>query len=160
MHFRRQEFANSLYFSLLAGNSAGEGLARDCALRHIFNDLRWFPVQVQSDYAGLRTQCAAWLETFNRGARDNYRDFLQKNFPLRLQELDQELGFRELTGGFDLKKVEESTPTKLVALVQERIGENDLLVAEARFEPTIPRKSGRLSCNRERRRRNAISDQL
>ena len=66
-------------------------------------------------------QFAAWLETFNRGARDNYRDFLQKNFPSRLQDLDQDLGFREMTGGFDLKKVEESTATKLVALVQERL---------------------------------------
>ncbi len=65
-------------------------------------------------------QCAAWLETFNRGVRDNYRDFLQNNFPSRLQNLDQEMGFREMTGGFELRKVEESTPTKLVALVQER----------------------------------------
>jgi len=31
--FPDQKFANSLYFSLLAGNSRGEGLARDCALR-------------------------------------------------------------------------------------------------------------------------------
>jgi len=26
---------NSLYFSLLAGNSSGEGFARDCILRHL-----------------------------------------------------------------------------------------------------------------------------
>jgi hypothetical protein len=32
--FPGQKFANSLYFSLFAGNSGGEGLARDCALRH------------------------------------------------------------------------------------------------------------------------------
>ena len=31
--FGQQNFANSLYFSLLAGNLAGEWLARDCALR-------------------------------------------------------------------------------------------------------------------------------
>lgn len=30
------------------------------------------------------------------------------------------MGFREMTGGFDLKQIEESTPTKVVALVQER----------------------------------------
>ena len=68
-------------------------------------------------------QCAAWPESFNRGARDNYRDFLQKNFPSRLQNLDRELGFREMTGGFELRKVEESTPTKLVVLVQERLSD-------------------------------------
>jgi CubicO group peptidase (beta-lactamase class C family) len=68
-------------------------------------------------------QGTAWLETFNMGNRESYRDFLQKNFPSRLQDLDQELGFREMTGGFDLRKVEESTPTKLVALVQERLSD-------------------------------------
>jgi beta-lactamase family protein len=79
--------------------------------------------QTQLPDTPAANQCAAWLETFNRGAPDNYRDFLQTNFPSRLQDLDQELGFREMTGGFDLKKVEESTPTKLVALVQERLSD-------------------------------------
>jgi D-alanyl-D-alanine carboxypeptidase len=65
-------------------------------------------------------QCAAWLEAFNRGDREAYRDFLQKNFPSRAEHLDQEVDFRERTGGFELRKVEESAPTKLVALVQER----------------------------------------
>jgi hypothetical protein len=32
--FEGLKSANSLYFSLLAGNSGGEGLAPDCALRH------------------------------------------------------------------------------------------------------------------------------
>jgi CubicO group peptidase (beta-lactamase class C family) len=35
-------------------------------------------------------------------------------------DVDHELDFRQMTGGFELRKVEESTPTKLVALVQER----------------------------------------
>src|SRR5579863_103705 len=65
-------------------------------------------------------QCAAWLENFNRGDKDAFRDFLQKNFPSRVGELDRELEFRNRTGGFELRKVEESTPTKLTALVQER----------------------------------------
>src|SRR6266849_6726639 len=65
-------------------------------------------------------QTAAWLEAFNTGNRERYRDFLQKNFPSRLQDLDHEMDFREMTGGFELRKEEESTPTKLVALVQER----------------------------------------
>src|ERR1700682_1509918 len=68
-------------------------------------------------------QGTAWLETFNMGNRESYRDFLQKNFPSRLQNLDQELGFREMTGGFELRKLEESTPTKLVVLVQERLSD-------------------------------------
>jgi len=63
-------------------------------------------------------QCAAWLENFNRGDHDGLRDFLEKNYPTA--DLDRELAFRKMTGGFDFKKVEETTPTKLVALVQER----------------------------------------
>lgn len=65
-------------------------------------------------------QCAAWLSAFNRGDKEAYREFLQKNFPSRLEHLDQELEFREQTGGFELRKIEESTPTKLVGLLQER----------------------------------------
>lgn len=68
-------------------------------------------------------QCAAWLESFNRGDRDSYRDFLQNHFPSRLKNLDDEMGFRDMTGGFDLRKVEESTPIKLVALMQERVSD-------------------------------------
>ena len=65
-------------------------------------------------------QAAAWLESFNRGDLNAHREFMQKNFPSRAEHVDQEVGFRRMTGGFDLKKIEQSTPTKLTALVQER----------------------------------------
>jgi CubicO group peptidase (beta-lactamase class C family) len=65
-------------------------------------------------------QAAAWLQAFNSGDREKLHDFLNRNLPDRAEHMDQELGFRAMTGGFDLKKVEESTPTKLIALVQER----------------------------------------
>jgi D-alanyl-D-alanine carboxypeptidase len=65
-------------------------------------------------------QAAAWLEAFNSGKLERYREFLQKNFPGRAPEAERSVGFREMTGGFDFRKVEESTPTKLIALVQER----------------------------------------
>ncbi|HET9309485.1 MAG TPA: serine hydrolase domain-containing protein [Candidatus Sulfotelmatobacter sp.] len=65
-------------------------------------------------------QFSAWLETFNRGDREALRDFLQKNYPSGLERLDRDMDFREMTGGFEFKKVEESTPNKVVALVQER----------------------------------------
>jgi D-alanyl-D-alanine carboxypeptidase len=77
-----------------------------------------FQMQFPETPAGR--QCAAWLEAFNRGDREAYRDFLQKNFPSRLESLDQGMNFREQTGGFDLRKIEESTLTKIVALVEER----------------------------------------
>jgi CubicO group peptidase (beta-lactamase class C family) len=63
----------------------------------------------------------AWLDAFNEGKRDTYLAFLQKSAPDRAKMIDQEMNFRHNTGGFDLRKVEEaSTPTKIVALVQER----------------------------------------
>ncbi len=65
-------------------------------------------------------QCAAWLENFNRGDREALQEFLQKNFPSRAKDIDRSLSFRKMTGGFELRKVEESTPTKLTVLVQER----------------------------------------
>jgi D-alanyl-D-alanine carboxypeptidase len=66
-------------------------------------------------------QFSAWLDAFNRGDRDAYLAFLEKNLPDRAKQIDREIDFRHNTGGFDLRKVEEaSTPTRFVALVQER----------------------------------------
>lgn len=65
-------------------------------------------------------QCAAWLESFNRGDRDGFRAFLEKNYPSALERLDREMQFRRMTGGFDFRKLEESSPIKIVVLVQER----------------------------------------
>ena len=68
-------------------------------------------------------QAKAWLEVFNAGDAEKHKEFLRKNAPTRLERADREMGLREMTGGFDVKKVEESTPTKLVALVQERVSD-------------------------------------
>ena len=65
-------------------------------------------------------QFAGWLESFNRGDSKAHREFLQKNSPSRISSLDREMSFRQRTGGFDLKRIEESTATKVTALVQER----------------------------------------
>lgn len=65
-------------------------------------------------------QAKAWLEVFNAGDAEKHKEFLRKNAPSRLERADREMGIRAMSGGFDVKKVEESTPTKIVALVQER----------------------------------------
>ena len=65
-------------------------------------------------------QCGAWLQAFNGSDREAFRAFVKKNYPSMADHVDREWQFREMTGGFELKKVEESTPTKVVALVQER----------------------------------------
>jgi D-alanyl-D-alanine carboxypeptidase len=62
-----------------------------------------------------------WLAAFNSGNAATYRDFVQKNWPSGEKLNDRMVEFRAMTGGFDLKQVEAaSTPTTLVALVQER----------------------------------------
>jgi D-alanyl-D-alanine carboxypeptidase len=65
-------------------------------------------------------QLTGWLATFNGNDREAFGAFLRKNFPSRAEHLDQEWNFREMTGGFQLKKIEESTATSVTALVQER----------------------------------------
>jgi CubicO group peptidase (beta-lactamase class C family) len=76
--------------------------------------------QTQFPDTPVGSQTRTWLETFNVGDALKYRDFVRQNFPTRLDRAERDLGFRQATGGFDLKKIEESTPSKLVALVQER----------------------------------------
>ena len=65
-------------------------------------------------------QSKAWLESFNRGDTNAHREFLEKSAPSRLEHLDREMEFRRRTGGFDVKRIEESTATKIMVLVQER----------------------------------------
>ena len=76
--------------------------------------------QTQFPDTAVGNQTKTWLETFNAGDAAKYKEFFRTNFPTRLDRADRDMGFRQATGGFDLKKIEESTPTKLVALVQER----------------------------------------
>jgi CubicO group peptidase (beta-lactamase class C family) len=68
-------------------------------------------------------QAKGWLAVFNAGDVEKRREFLQKNYPSRLERLDRETEMRRGTGGFDVRKVEESTPTKIVLLLQERTGD-------------------------------------
>ena len=65
-------------------------------------------------------QGKAWLEVFNAGDAEKHKEFLRKNAPSRLERADREMALRGMSGGFDVKKVEESTPTKMVSLLQER----------------------------------------
>lgn len=69
------------------------------------------------------TQAKGLLDAFNAADSPKYKEFLTKNYPDRLQNADRDMEFRQMTGGFELKQVEESTLTKFVALVQERISD-------------------------------------
>ena len=91
-------------------------------------------------------QAKAWLDAFNAGDTAKYKEFVTNNFPTRAQRADQDAGFREMTGGFELKKVEESTPTKTVALVQERLSDQFARLT-IEVEAAEPYKITRLGLN-------------
>jgi CubicO group peptidase (beta-lactamase class C family) len=61
---------------------------------------------------------AAWLEAFNSGDRAKLKAFVEVYDPER--QVEDELEFREKTGGFDLIQIVNSEPTVLTALVKAR----------------------------------------
>jgi D-alanyl-D-alanine carboxypeptidase len=63
-------------------------------------------------------QFSAWLNAFNSGDRATMQQFFDKS--MKFGRIDQDMGIRNQTGGFDVKKVEESADTRIVVLVQER----------------------------------------
>jgi D-alanyl-D-alanine carboxypeptidase len=77
-------------------------------------------------------QFSGWLAAFNSGDREVMLKFLQGNYPQRVAQTDQMMRFQGQAGGFDLKKVEESTPTRLTGIVKEHNSDNF-----ARFEINV-----------------------
>jgi CubicO group peptidase (beta-lactamase class C family) len=65
-------------------------------------------------------QFAAWLTAFNASDRGKLLEFLQNNNPSRAGDIDGELGFRRMTGGFEFRKTEQSTATRFAGIVKER----------------------------------------
>jgi CubicO group peptidase (beta-lactamase class C family) len=65
-------------------------------------------------------QFSGWLRGFNSGERAQIEDVrkLFKNPPG--PNVDGDMAFRSRTGGFDLRKIEESSATRLSGLVEER----------------------------------------
>ena len=102
--------------------------------------------QTETPNSPATNQAKAWLDVFNAGDPEKYKEFLRNNFPTRAERADQDLGFRGMTGGFDLKKVEESTPTKTVALVQERLSDQFARLT-LEVEPAEPHRITRLGLN-------------
>ncbi len=75
-------------------------------------------VEVPKTPAG--EQFSAWFGAFNSGDRAQIEGFLSHYKNPGEHDVNGELGFRQQTGGFELKKIEESAPTKITGLVQER----------------------------------------
>lgn len=64
---------------------------------------------------------AAWLAAYNSGSADTLRRFLETSFPSRVPMIERDMMMRlNADGGLDLKKVEEASPTRLVAILKMR----------------------------------------
>jgi len=76
--------------------------------------------QTPSGVPSAEQQARGWLAAFNGGDRETLKAYLEKNRPSWLEHLDDELGFRAQTGGFEFEKIEESAATRFVALLKEK----------------------------------------
>lgn len=70
-------------------------------------------------------QSSLWLKAFNSGDRDALLAYHEQHFPYSaasadVASIDREHGLSLGTNGFTAKEVEESTPTALTLLIQER----------------------------------------
>jgi hypothetical protein len=76
--------------------------------------------QVQLSDTPAAHQLSNWLTAFNSGDRATFLAFLQKNYSARAGDIDGEMGFREATGGFDLKQAGDCADTRCSAILKER----------------------------------------
>jgi len=76
--------------------------------------------QVPATAPAAEQQAKAWLDVFNSADRSALLAFLQKNRPNAVDRLDSAMEFRERSGGLQLVEIEESTPTRFTAFVQEK----------------------------------------
>ncbi len=70
-------------------------------------------------------QLGAWLQAFNSGERAQLLAYHERLFPYAaasrdIGSIEREHRLSQGTGGFDVRRVEESEPGRLVALLQER----------------------------------------
>jgi D-alanyl-D-alanine carboxypeptidase len=77
------------------------------------------PAQVKLSDTPAAHQLSGWLAAFNSGDKATFVAFLQKNYPAHTEDIDREMGFRDQTGGFDLRQAGDCEVTKCSAVLQE-----------------------------------------
>ena len=79
------------------------------------------PASAQLPGTPAARQLALWLHAYNSGSRALLSDFYERNFPAGRSRLDAEFARRSnLTGGFDLKQVEQCEASLCSALLEMR----------------------------------------
>jgi D-alanyl-D-alanine carboxypeptidase len=81
-------------------------------------DVRTAPVDTPKTPAG--EQFSAWLAALNSGDRVKMEEILGHFKDRGDREVNGMMGFRQRTGGFDLEKIEETSPLRISGLLQER----------------------------------------
>ena len=107
------------------------------------------PVYAQMPDTPAGQRLSGWLEAFNADAPEPLQRFVEQHVPTAsrtrlLSATPQTFDFRARTGGFEFKKAEQSTPTHLTALVQER-GSDRIARIEIDVEPVAPHGVTKLS---------------
>ncbi|MDX2149778.1 MAG: serine hydrolase domain-containing protein [Bryobacteraceae bacterium] len=79
-----------------------------------------------------------WLESFNSGDKEKILAFMSVHEPERKAQVDETLGFRKQTGGFQLLRIRKSEPRDIEAIVKEVAGENTALMVLSVSEADPP----------------------
>jgi retinol-binding protein 3 len=108
------------------------GLATACAQQMVPDDRTVNQTTIPDTPVGRTFK--AWLDAFNDGQRESMDAYFRKYDPSK--SVDNEMRFRDMTGGFKLLKVVKDEPLHLEFLVKERnsetkaIGKLDVKVGE------------------------------
>jgi D-alanyl-D-alanine carboxypeptidase len=102
--------------------------------------------QTSTAPAAAEQQAKAWLAAFDTGDRNAMLEFLKKNRPSSVPEIDGLMGFREQTGGFELIKAEESTQTRFTAMLKEKDSDQFARI-ELEVDPNEPHQISKLELN-------------
>jgi CubicO group peptidase (beta-lactamase class C family) len=99
------------------------------------------PVQNEPALPAAEQQFRAWLAAFNANDRAKLVAFHDQYYPIKdgMLSVDDELGFRAQTGGFEIVKVESSTPERTELLVKEQASEQ-FARAMVEVEPAEPHR--------------------
>src|SRR5262245_14787732 len=76
------------------------------------------PANAQVPDTPAGRQFSGWIRALNSGDRATMQQFIDRSMPG--QPVERGLAVRNQTGGLDVKKVEESSATRIVVLAQER----------------------------------------
>jgi D-alanyl-D-alanine carboxypeptidase len=92
--------------------------------RNVPGSLRYFvggrTAVVDTPKTPAGEQFSAWLAALNSGDRAQMGEILGHFKDRGDREVNGMMGFRQRTGGFDLKKIEETSPLRVSGLLQER----------------------------------------